>query len=691
MADSVELLHQAVKLCQQKDFAQATKLLDDVLAKAPDDINALHFKAIAEYSLRNFDVAQEFMDKALEKTCDNLDILKNAIPIYELAKNYRSALATCEKLLSIAPDEKGLCVRTSKMALKAGDLQKGLDYAKKGVDKEPEDFDSVLQFAMCLYAGNQLELAKENFEKAIVIKPNEFSPYASLAELFTRVGHHEGALKVVEKGLAHVTENKTQLYSMLGMFEQRRGNIQEAKDAFNNALKESPENVNAVNGLFFLFTQEGDLKKAIELLDERVEKNDAKLYLLNQGALLLKRNEETDDALLLLDKAIEIDPEFLGTKINYATLLSDKGDFKAAVKMMKDIIKQDKENPKPYNSLGVVYRDHGNTDDAIDCFKKALELDNDFEQAHFNLGLSELRKANFTEGWKEYEWRPAKAQVKERLFKSFNKPEWDGSDLSDKTVCIVGDLGVGEQIMFASMFPDIIEQSKKCIFIPDKQLSPILTRSFPDAEVAGGETKFEIKDIDYVVCDGSLGQYLRPHLNDFPKRDAYLSADEDAVKKWKERFEGLDGQFNVGIAWHASQKASIELKEFSPLMHHEQVNFISLQYGDVETEIDELENSAKIKLHHWKDDERSDDIVDDWLAQISALDLVITVDGSIAHLAGAVGVPVWVLLRPVSSWYWLTDRDSSIWYPSMKLFRQSKEGDWAKTIKSLEKPLKRML
>jgi ADP-heptose:LPS heptosyltransferase len=104
-----------------------------------------------------------------------------------------------------------------------------------------------------------------------------------------------------------------------------------------------------------------------------------------------------------------------------------------------------------------------------------------------------------------------------------------------------------------------------------------------------------------------------------------------------------------------------------------------------------MENSTKIKLHHWKDEDRPEAIVDDWLAQIAALDLVITVDGSIAHLAGAVGVPVWTLLPTLASWHWLTERDDSIWYPSMKLFRQTKEGDWSKLIKSLEKPLKRML
>jgi hypothetical protein len=295
-----------------------------------------------------------------------------------------------------------------------------------------------------------------------------------------------------------------------------------------------------------------------------------------------------------------------------------------------------------------------------------------------------LLSGKFREGWKEYEWR---WKVKGMLFcRDFSQPVWNGSSLQGKTLFVYDEQGVGDEIMFASCLPEVIAQSNLCVVETDKRLVPLFSRSFPNALVIDLLARnkaypSELPQADMKTAIGSLPQFLRPDFLSFSKQQTYLIPDTPQVNIWHKRFEVLGEGPKIGISWRGGKSADIRrirstvLEQWDKLFSIHDVHFINLQYGDCTQELREAREAFEVIIHDWEDVDPLKDL--DWFAaQISALDLVISVDNATVHMAGALGVKVWTLLPFVPDWRWVLNREDSPWYPTMRLFRQPSPGDW---------------
>jgi hypothetical protein len=300
---------------------------------------------------------------------------------------------------------------------------------------------------------------------------------------------------------------------------------------------------------------------------------------------------------------------------------------------------------------------------------------------------------------KEYEWRLRTDNFLSEQ-RNFSEPGWDGSSLQGKTLFIYAEQGVGDEIMFASCFPDIINKVGLCIIECDKRLIPIFSRSFPKAVFSerGKNTvaySSQLSQIDIVLPLGSLPKFLRTDFNAFPQ-EGYLIPDADKVRDWRNRLETLREGFSIGISWRGStkpsvsRKRSIMLEQWAALFSLSGVNLINLQYGDCEDELKEIKEKLGITIHDWEDADPLKDL-DNFAAQIAALDLIISVDNATVHMAGALGVPVWTLLPFVPDWRWMLNREDSLWYTTMRLFRQPSPGDWESVIAKVKDELLKLL
>jgi hypothetical protein len=293
-------------------------------------------------------------------------------------------------------------------------------------------------------------------------------------------------------------------------------------------------------------------------------------------------------------------------------------------------------------------------------------------------------RGDFARGWPEYEWR---LKQKKRRRHHFPFPWWNGESLAGKTLLVYAEQGIGDEIFFASCLPEIIARAGHCIVECEPRLAPLFARSFPQATIHGGDRQAGLgwltglPAVDLQVAAGSVLQHLRPDAGSFPSRGAFLSADAQAVAGWRGRLAALGDGLKVGISWRGGRLArqrrerSTRLQQWAALLALPRAHFVNLQYGDCGAELDEVRARSGVAIHAW---DAPDPLVDmdGFAALVSALDLVISVDNSTVHLAGALGVPTWLLLPQVPEWRWFSGRADSPWYPCVRIFRQPVLGDW---------------
>lgn len=272
----------------------------------------------------------------------------------------------------------------------------------------------------------------------------------------------------------------------------------------------------------------------------------------------------------------------------------------------------------------------------------------------------------------------------------YPQPLWSGEKLASGRLLIWGEQGVGDEVMFAGLIPDVIRAGNRCVMDCDARLKPLFARSFPSVEVFSVQElrNNSPQDIAAHLPSGSLPGIFRTTETAFADTASpYLFADPAARDRFRVRYS--DGKKQIGLAWYTSnpktgRNRSIDLSLFTPLFARPGIRWVSLQYGDHSALESQAAAAGAPLLIDRSVNQLAD--MDVFAAQIAAMDLVVTIDNSTAHLAGALGVPTRVLLPAVPDWRWLEAREDTPWYPSLRLFRQPKPGDWqsvAQTVQSV--------
>lgn len=354
------------------------------------------------------------------------------------------------------------------------------------------------------------------------------------------------------------------------------------------------------------------------------------------------------------------------------------------------------DNSDIQNNLGTLYINEGTPAKAMDHFDRALAADGGHAQAHWNKSLALLEMGDYANGWAEYDWGvPAKVRMDRQVTKA-PLPVWQGE--KGARVCVWGEQGIGDEILFASCLPDLLRDSEMVVFDCHKKLHKLFCNSFPSIDIyptredemilwpvlGNGTPRY---DFTHRIAIGSLPRYYRPSLESFPGTP-FLRATPQAEETWATRLAGLPKRPNVGISWIGGHKRtrievrSLALEQMLPILTKlsDKANLISLQYTPCDQELEQIQEKHGIQIHHWPEAVASEHY-DDTAGLVKNLDLVITVCTSLVHLAGALGVPVWVLTPSRPAWRYRLDLDTMPWYSSSRLFRQEVGSmDWAPVI-----------
>jgi len=337
------------------------------------------------------------------------------------------------------------------------------------------------------------------------------------------------------------------------------------------------------------------------------------------------------------------------------------------------------------SNLGLLLTEQRRLDEAAETLEQALTIDPDHVEARFYRGVLRLLSADFARGWPDYACRWQRETTRTPRP---NLPIWSGAPLHTDRLLVSAEQGVGDQILFASCLPDVLRRVSRCLIECDPRLVPLFSRSFPTADVIPEPSRGQrrqvpvLDEIDWAVALGDLPGLFRPSVESFPRHSGYLIPDAAACRCWRSRMAETGTGPKIGISWRGGtdpedhQRRSTALAEWSMLFAKvPEAVFVNLQYGETTEEVAEVQCEYDVQLYESPQADSLENL-DQFAALLASLDLVISVDNTTAHLAGALGVQVWTLLPFTSEWRWLTDRDDSPWYPRMRLFRQSAPGNW---------------
>jgi len=439
-------------------------------------------------------------------------------------------------------------------------------------------------------------------------------------------------------------------------------------------------------------TDGGKPDEAIKLCEEFLVKHPDDAQVLTALASALKKVGRPASAYYVAKYSVQLRPDRPETWCavgHTAQHLWRNDEALSSYRKAMQRAKTDKQKALYNNNIGSVHLDNGAFAKAEPFCREAIKLDANDKLAKHNLGLSLLAQHKWKEGWENYSHSVGTFNRLNVKYRSPNEPSWDGA--KGQTVVVYGEQGLGDEICAASMLPDVIRDSKRVIVDCDKRLEGLFKRSFPGAAVYGtrwskpedGKRWAESsQSIDASLPGFEVAKFYRNADEDFPGTP-YLVADPDRVAMWKALWERKKKPV-IGIAWtggtwqNAAAYRQLPLKEWQPIFDAVDAHWVSLQYKDASEEIKGAPVTQYAYATLTKD-------YDDTAALVASCDLVIAMQTSVVHLAGALGVPVWSMIPSTSQWRYGESGDGLVWYKSAKLYRQGK--DWSSTVKQIREDL----
>lgn len=428
----------------------------------------------------------------------------------------------------------------------------------------------------------------------------------------------------------------------------------------------------------------GRLREAIDVYGKLLisqSKNAQLWYLIGTANLQLKQYEQGFEQL---KRALSLDPKNPPAYKNRATAFRELGLFDEALADFDTAISLNPNYAEAHNDRGVLLKYLNRIDESIASFDKALAVNPKFADAYFNKATALILTGSFSEGWALFEWRLRMSDVRKNYYK-FPQPAWRGGEyIQAKKLFIHSEQGFGDVVQFCRYLPKIDSLGAEVIFeVPGALASLISSLKCPMTVVPKGA---ELPKFDAYCPVMSLPYVFKTTLTTIPAANPYLFSDQQKTKIWQEKL-GDKKKFRIGLVWSGSTEhtedayRSISLEELLPLIDLP-IEWHSLHKEYRQHDLEVLRQNIAIQQHQ-------DDLKDfsDTAALIECMDLVISVDTSVAHVAGAIGKPVWILLPFAPDYRWMLDIEDSPWYPSARLFRQSASGDWRSVITAVIREL----
>lgn len=499
-------------------------------------------------------------------------------------------------------------------------------------------------------------------ERIFAEKPDDLDNALGLARLQEKIGQAREAIDVLTIALTHHPDS-TEIRKLRGMLYKRISHPRKAAVDMLKVLKRFPEDTEMLFSLAEIYSNDGKYDEAIKFADRCVTISDKIEHQITLANLYVSACRY-EDAIASYEKLLKAHPEAKSMiDLGYGVALSFLGRFQEAEPYLDQAVQA-----MPYNA-----------------------------DVRFVRSSNNLLLGHYAAGWEDYHYRVYADQ--RSSIRLLPMPLWQGQPINGKRILLLAEQGLGDQVMFASIVPDLLAcKPEQVIIEAHERIAKTLARSFPTCKVIPTKqtSRFDwlkdLPDIDFYLPIAELPRFFRPNADSFPKHHGFLVADPDRVAFWKKRVSEVGTGRKVGISWRGGTERtrqavrSVKLLDLAPILHMPGLDFVNLQYGKVESEINEATSALGVNIASWP--EAIEDL-DEFAALISALDLTITVCNTTVHYAGGLNCPVWVMTPKIPGWRYGLSGTTMDWYPSARMFRQPALEDWDSVLNEIVSALEK--
>ena len=613
-------------------------------------------KALESIRSSSLPTAMLYLSQALKIQSNNSECLRLIGVVHALNGEHHEALTKFDQAISLSP-------------------RSGVAYSNKG---------------NALQELGRFEDAILCYNKAISLMPNYHEAHNNKGNALKGLGRFEDAILCYDKAIS-LMPNYHEVHNNKGNALQELGRFEDAILCYDKAISLMPNYHEAHNNKGNALQEQGRFEDAILCYDKAISlmPNYHEAHI-NKGNALQEQGR-FEDAILCYDKAISYMPNYHKAHNNKGNALKGLGRFEDAILCYDKAISLMPNYPEPYSNKGLIFFELRQIEKARVCYENALKINPTHINSKYNLSHLELQEFNFTEGWLNYENRWLQSDFDSPRMQT-SRPQWLG-DFKDQRLFVWSEQGIGDQILYSSMLKELDGLAGKKIVSLDKKLIKIFERSFPNYYFVSKEDFVLEQDFDVQIPMGNLGVFFRRSLESFNKaKHPYIFDDAARTQSIKSQHKFLN-TITCGISWGSTNikvgdHKSIPIHELYPILRMKSIEFINLQYGDVSSSLLQVKEDLSKEIFNLDEINVFDD-VDGALSIISACNIIVTCSNTTAHLAGALGKET-LLLVPYSAgqfWYWHAIDGKSIWYPSVKVFKQERQGDWSLPVQAVKKYL----
>jgi tetratricopeptide (TPR) repeat protein len=523
-------------------------------------------------------------------------------------------------------------------------------------------------------ALGQLEQALASFQKALSLLPNSAEAHNAVGSALRAVGRLDESLAYCNQALSS-RPHFPEAHNNLGNALYLKGKLNEALAQYQEALRLRPDFPEAHGHLGLVLTDMGRVAQALAHFRESLRLNPNNSEVHNNYSIALLKENKLEEAEAHCRRALELQANFAGAHNNLSIVLRRQGRLEDARAHGVAALAAQPKFPEAENSLATAHLRLGNWDEAMVHYDRAVQLKSEFPEARWNRALLLLLRGDFKNGWPEYEWRWTQPGFTRR---HSGKPLWDGSNLDGRTILVYSEQGLGDVLHFIRYIPLVKQRCRKVVVECQPALARLLASCHGIDQVVPEGSQLPAFDVQVPLL--SLPRIFQTDLATIPAQVPYLHPDAKLLEQWRQELEPLEG-LKIGVAWQGSPTygydnlRSMALIHFARLAQVENVQLISLQKGPGTEQLAALGDRFPVLDLTSRLDQDTGPFADT-AAIMKNVDLVISSDTAIPHLAGALGVPIWVAVPRVPDWRWLLEREDSPWYPTMRLFRQRQSGFW---------------
>jgi len=561
------------------------------------------------------------------------------------------------------------------------------------LDKVPGQVDAMQLLGAVLNEKGRYAEAAQLLRQAIRQAPGNAHLHNNLALALHRLGNSDEAVRQFARAI-EIRPDFAKAHNNLAAALMKLGRIDDAVAACRQAIALRGDFKEAYNNLGLALKKKGLLKEAIETYDKAVSLDGKYAEALSNLGMALIEQGRFNKAAVNLQKAVGLVPNSAEFINNLSVVFNRQGRFEQAAAASKKAIAIRANYVQAHNNLGTALMELGRFADANAAFDRAIAIEPQCAEAHHNRSLVLLLTAQFEQGWAEYEWR-WRHEGFSTPARPFSQKRWNGSAEGVGKLLVWAEQGIGDEVQFSALIRHITAKGIEVIVECDRRLVTLLKRSFPGITVVGRTdppaARLKDRSITHQIPMASIPLVLGLSPNSMPYQAPFLIPDGQMRNRFRSEYKRDAGPLLVGISWRSGNtqegaKRSVGLEHWAAVLKITAAQFVNLQYGDCSKELQDVGSRLGVQI---LEDEKVDPIRDleSFAAQVAAMDLVISVDNSTVHFAGALGVEVWTMLPAVPDWRWGLAGDKTRWYPTMRLFRRRQKDNWQPVISSLAEEL----